>query len=513
MTFFELSTKMLFANFRRYRLYFLCNVFSIVLFYCMASLFTNQSFMNGNVVDSSISSNIYAPSLFTGIFVALFIPYSYHAFMKNRKQEYGILMTLGMSETEVLANMLLENCVTAGLSLISGLILGTFVSFLFYFIIQQIIGLAGLRWYFNADSYKWTVILYGVTMLLTLVTGILGFLKTQLTDLMKEKFRAEKKGKSLPGLFAAGAVLVIVSVVIGYGHDPSNILLASMALMFAGLWLTINHAESAEQFIFKRNPDYRRRHILGISFVRQHDASRKMVGILAAWLIGFSVFFAGFCAISYPSFTENAIHYSPYDLVYSRIFGKNQAADSEIKNLLSQNGVSVKALKQVDYLRSGAFNLLSVSEADKNLNCNYQIPKGRFLTVFQYDLNDGYQHDPVAAQTIPFHCGHEELKLQSAGSSVRILFNQNPTFADYTLILNDADYGKIASESHDFWRGTMKLYSFHDWKNSEKGVNAVRNYLLEKNQGGINPSRNIIRQPPELKPTQLRNSPRNFLFF
>lgn len=64
MTFYDISMKMLTANLRRYRLYFLCNVFSVALFYSFAAIFTNKSFMNVRIVDSLISSNIYAPSIF-----------------------------------------------------------------------------------------------------------------------------------------------------------------------------------------------------------------------------------------------------------------------------------------------------------------------------------------------------------------------------------------------------------------------------------------------------------------
>lgn len=485
MTFYDISMKMLIANFRRYRLYFLCNVFSIALFYSFAAILTNKPFMNIRIVDSAISSNICAPSIFAGIFLVLFIPYSNNAFLRNRKYEYGVLMTLGMSEREVLVNMLLESCVIAGLSLISGLVLGTIISFAFYFIIQQVIGISALRWYFNADSYKLTAVLYCLTILLTLVTGILGFMKMQLVDLMKERFRAELSGKSLPGIFIAGVVFVIVSVlvmVMGYSYGNTDMWFISLGLMFAGLCMIMTQAEIVGQFFAKIFPDYMKKHIMEISFVRQHRKSRSRVGIIAAWLIGFSIFFIGLCAVMYPGLLHNAMTYSPYDLVYSRVFGMNQVEDNEIERLLNGTGVSVKTIKQVEYLRGRGSNLLPVSEVNEKFHCNYQIPEGEFLTVFQYDLNDGYVHEMISPERVGFNCDHETIELKSAGSDVRTLFNRNPTFADMTLVLNDADYRKIASKSHEFWAGIMKLYSFDDWKNSGKGINAVQKYLLEKNQ-------------------------------
>jgi putative ABC transport system permease protein len=483
MTFYDISMKMLTANIRRYRLYFLCNLFSVALFYSFAAIFTNKSFMNTKVIDSMISSNIYAPSIFVGVFLVLFVPYSNNAFLKNRKYEYGVLMTLGMSEKEVLKNMLFESLVIAGFSLISGLFLGTIISFLFYFIIQHVIGISALHWYFNLDSYKVTSILYCVTVLLTLVTGIVGFVKTKLIDLIKDKFRAEGKRKLRPGIFVAGMVFIFVSVlvmVIGYKYS-NNTWLVSLGLMFIGLCMVITQVESAEGFIAKIFPDYMKKHIIELSFVKQHHKSRSRISIISVWMIGFSVFFVGFSIVFYPSIINNAMSYSPYDLVYSQVFGKNQVDDSEIKRLLNENGVSVKDVKHLDYLRNMAFNILPVSEVNKELNCNYQVSEGKFMTIFQFDINDGYAHKMDAEETVGIEFGDKKMELQSIGNDVRILFNGNPTFADKTLILNDADYHKIASQSREFWPGIIKLYSFDDWKNSEKGIASVQKYLMEKN--------------------------------
>lgn len=482
MTFYDISMKMLNANLKKYKLYFLCNVLSITLFYNFAALYTNKSFMDRNIVDYFISSNIYAPSLFTAVFLILFVPYSYNAFSKSRKHEYGILMTLGMSETEVLSNMLLENCIVAGISLISSLIMGTAVSFIFYLFIQNVIGIHGFKWCLSPDSYKVTAVLYGITILFTLVIGILKLVKMKITDLIKEKFRAEKKAKPLLCLFTAGAALIIISIIImAAWRSVSHMWFISLALMSAGLYMSITNAGSSEKYLIKIFPDYIQKHILEVSFLRQHSKSQSSTVTASTLLIGFCIFIAGVCAVTYPNNLHNAIAYSPYDMVYCQIFKMNQVKDSEIENLLNRNHVSVKKVKQANYLRSNAFNLLSVSEVNEKFNCHYQIPEGRFLMIFQYDLNYSRDYAVSSPSIVNFNCNNKIMKLQSAGSDVKILFNKNPTFADRTLILCDADYNKIASGCRDFWSGTIKLYSFDNWKNSQKGIDAVQKYLMQKN--------------------------------
>ncbi|HEX3026047.1 MAG TPA: ABC transporter permease, partial [Clostridia bacterium] len=396
MTFHEISKKMLLANFRRYTLFFYCNVFSVALFYCFSALFTNSTFMNPKIVDSMISSNIIAPSVFVGIFLLLSVPYSYQAFLKNRKREYGIFMALGMSHAEVLKNMLFESGVVAGLALGAGLILGTTVSVLFSCILCHVLGISALRWYLNADSYRVTTLFFGLTVLLLWAVTILGFFQTQLIDWMKGKFRAEKTGRASPVLLAAGAILIVVSILTvedsGKG-DVGSILLASLAGVFVGLWLIFANVRSMEPFLAARFPSFGKHHLVEISFVRQHLRSQRRIGAAAVGLIGFSVFFAGLCAAAYPSFMKNVKTYSPYDLVYCQTEGKNQADDASIKSLLSRNGVAVRSEKQVPYLRDTAFNLIAVSEANREFSCSYQVPAGKFITVFPYDLNDGYRRE------------------------------------------------------------------------------------------------------------------------
>lgn len=515
MTFYDISMKMLTANFKRYKLYFLCNVLSITLFYDFAALYTNKYFMNPDIVDVMISSNIYAPTIFAAIFLVLFVPYSYNAFSKNRKHEYGILMTLGMNETEVLRNMLFENCVIAVMSLISGLVLGTAMSFVFYFIIQKVIGVSTLCWYFNLDSYKLTAFLYIAAILFTLVTGILGFIRMQIADLIKEKFRAEKKGRPHMGMFTMGVVLIIISVlVISAGFNgTSGMWLISTAIMFAGFYMAAANIEYIEKHFAKITPGHMKLNILKMSFTRQHNKSRSIIIMAAALLTGFCIFFAGFCIEMYPSLMHDAFAYSPYDMVYCQIFKKNQAKDSEIKKLLSQNHVSIKAVRQVDYLRGRAFNLLPASEVNRKLNCHYQIPEGKYLMVFQFALNDGYGHTISPQKTVSFNCGSEEIKLQPSEYDIKILFNDNPCFADKTIILNDADYSKIASKSRDFDAGIIKLYSFGNWKNSQKAIDAVQKYLLNINTTGQLEQKHYYRASSRIESFTTAKQSAEFLIF
>lgn len=100
------------------------------------------------------------------------------------------------------------------------------------------------------------------------------------------------------------------------------------------------------------------------------------------------------------------------------------------------------------------------------------------MNLFQYDPEDGYEHNiqPVSTVTLS-----GDRKLQSVGTDVKILFNQNPTFADKTLIINDSDFEKLRADITG-GAGIANLFQFQNWEDSYAGVCEVKEYLHESNQ-------------------------------
>lgn len=475
MTFYDITMKMLRANFRRYRLYFACNVFCIVLFYCFAALFTNRSFMDFRVNDSMISSNVIAPSVFIAAFMLVFVPYTYRAFMKNRSYEYGVFMTLGMSERQALYGMLLENGVVAAASLLAGLVLGTAVSFGFLALVKSLFGALRLSWYFNAASYLWTAALYAAAMLLTLLAGAAGFARAKLTDLLREKFRAEKTGRSPRWLFPAGLLLAAASVPLMLLPGGTGLWGVGILVMAAGL-LMIIALPGAPAIRTRWAETFRQRHLLGVAFVRQHGKSGRHLCFFTLWMFAFTALFAGICLLLFPINRRYAFGYNPFDLEYAQDAGGSQVQGEEVSRLLQENGVTVISQKTLPFLGDAAFNLFPASELNKAFGCRYTVKSGEFVALFQYDLHDGYGHDISFPQMVFLPCGKKDLTLRPAGRDVRILFNPESLHAYKTLVLSDADYRKLASQSGGLWRQSISLYRFADWQNSAKGVAAVQAY-------------------------------------
>ena len=428
MTFFDISRKMLKVGFHKYRLYFLCNLSAAALFCCFAVISTNRTFMNGSIVNSSISNNIYLPFFLSAVFLIFFLPVSCQAFLASRKQEYGVMFSLGMSRKEAFENLLFENVLISVLALAIALVAGTVLSFLFFAVIIYAIDVHGVQWQFCPEAYKLTAVLYTVVVAVSFILNAGRLMLDKIGTLMKAQYRAEKIGK-------IGTILCRLA------------------------------------------PNYMTFHLVGLSFVRRHKKEWGLRYLLASLMIAVSVALAGICLTLYPAFLQDAKSYSPYDMVYSEIYGMNQVPLQDVIHILEKNGVVVEQIIRLPYIRDDVFNYFPVTEINRDFGCDYQIQEGQFLNFFQYDLEDGYEHNiqPVSAVTIS-----GDRKLRSVGTDVKILFNQNPTFADKTLIINDSDFAKLRADTPG-GAGIANLFQFQNWEDSYAGVSGVKEYLHENN--------------------------------
>lgn len=498
---------MLRSNYKRYLLYFYCNVFTIAVFNTFSTIYTNKDFMNPSLVNSMISSNIDAPMIFTAIFMFIFIPYSYSAFFRKRKSEYGILMTLGMTEREVLTNMLSENLTISFLSLITGMVGGTLLSLLFFGIIRNVIGISAVAWRLSFEPYAITAGLYLAIVVFTLALQMLGFVKMQITDMLKAKSHGEREVKASAVSLIFGCLMSIISVVLmlkRYSADPW-VLLISFGLMMAGVWLLIGYIKKVLTGR-QGNVD------AGKSFVIRHFRSYRMVTFIAVCLFGIGIFLLGLSIVSYPNLLNNAQSYSPYDLVYVQVGNMNEMTPASASELLSKYGVEVISSAEVPFMRNGAFNLFSASAVNRQTGSDYIVNPGEYLALYQYDLNDGYEHEMDTSGTISFDLSTGIRQLEYSGQDVRILFNHN-SFADKTLLLNDADYKEIEEQGSGYISGVIKCFTFINWRDSAQGLSALQETLSAQNHCVDASQEKYFKISSKLEEYQTAQQSASFLIF
>lgn len=144
MRFYEIAYKNVRGNLYRYVMYYLSNVFSVMLFFIFANFIFHPAIMSLNTSDSTmlfaISKGLEACEYIIIIFSFFFVSYSNSAFIKSRGREFGLLSLFGMTKGQVRKYVAYENIAVSLFSIIVGIVLGGLFSKLFFMMVESVLG-------------------------------------------------------------------------------------------------------------------------------------------------------------------------------------------------------------------------------------------------------------------------------------------------------------------------------------------------------------------------------------
>lgn len=476
----KLILKMIRYNKNAYKMYLYCNTFAVALFTALLSIYYNDSFTNNNKIDSSISSNVFAPTVLMGLFLILFIPYAYTAFLKGRKEEYAVFIVLGMTESEVIMNMFLECLIISIVGGFSGIVIGSGFSYVFLVFLDYIIGLHSVQWEYHIATYKITAALYVCVVIIILFINVLQIVKTEILELFKAKYKEEKRKKGSENKLLLGLGILCIGILLmmlGYDFNHTYVYFFWIGVSISGIALLICNFDILMDRFYKKSWK------ISLALVLQNIKSWRVVTFISVCLFGMLIFFLGSCIVAYPNSKNNAITYSPYDLFYIKYQDVNNIGRAQIEEILNKNEIFITEEKTVEVLRSATCNIINADEINEKLGQNYQMEEGEFIQLFQVEPNDGYEHDLYPLQSLSVDLkdnGDMQLKLKE--SSIRILFNSCKSLGDFTLIINDKDFNIIKMSSREYLAENAVMINFDNWRKSGPAIEELQN-VMEKSNG------------------------------
>ncbi|MGO4373201.1 FtsX-like permease family protein, partial [Paenibacillus sp. MCAF20] len=133
MTFRSLALSNIRGNWRSYSAFFLSSVFSVLIFYIYAAFLAHPDVVNGNIMAAAkVRRGMVFCEYLIVIFSFLFVLYSNSAFLKTRKQEFGLFSLFGMTKAQLRRLVIYENAAIAVLAIAVGIGLGMLFSKLFF---------------------------------------------------------------------------------------------------------------------------------------------------------------------------------------------------------------------------------------------------------------------------------------------------------------------------------------------------------------------------------------------
>ena len=186
----KLAFKNASKSIRDYAVYFFTLVLGVCVFYMFNSIYAQKDIM---VVTQTTAESMKALrqilsyiSVFVAVVLGFLIVYANNYFIRRRKKELGVYMTLGMSKRNVSMILMLETSFMAFTALVIGLLLGIFGSQMMSVFTAKIFeaDLSAYRFVFAPDAAVKSVIYFGVIFLVVMLLNTIAIGKYKLIDLL-----------------------------------------------------------------------------------------------------------------------------------------------------------------------------------------------------------------------------------------------------------------------------------------------------------------------------------------
>ena len=211
--------KLVFRNVKKsirdYSVYFFILVMGVCIFYLFNSIYDQKEIMEVTQTTNEsmqlLRRVLSYTSAFAAVVLGFLIVYANRFFIRRRKKELGIYLTLGMSRSKVSLILVLESCLLALAALVVGLVLGVFGSQVMSVFTAKIFeaDLTGYRFVFSPEAAIKSILYFGVIFLVVIVFNIYTVGKCRLIDLL---YGGRKNETNILPKFKVSLLLFVLAV-------------------------------------------------------------------------------------------------------------------------------------------------------------------------------------------------------------------------------------------------------------------------------------------------------------
>ncbi|MDT8716848.1 ABC transporter permease [Clostridium sp. 19966] len=493
MTFRDVAIKNFKLNLQKFFSYFLCSSFSIMIFFIYSSLLFNEN-LKKQSDHFAISMLFYITLTALAAFSVFFINYAHSAFMKARKKEFGIYLTLGMNSDDLKNIVNLENIIIVAASLLAGLITGVLFSRLFQMIVLKLLDIQNVAF---SLSYKCFLLTLGVFSIIFLMVIIISNLQTRNMDI-SELLKEGRKGKFTKGgkLKASGGIFMLLLSVIFLGvitqHEKlrSNgvIVIAYVFWCFLGTYITISNIGTA-YIDFIKGKSYYYSNILSITEISHKFTQNKKIIFVLSILSAMTITLVASPVSLYSLSSSIAEMNSNSNIEFVQLGNINKLSQQSFKELISKSNSSIESIKNTEFI---ALQLKEASVSEKYLNERPVVSEKTYnsVTGSQVNLKKGEALN-VLLDWLPGYHGIEPL------SNIKLSDGNNDTFdfkvtesihskwvasidsysTSSGLVISDEDYENIKKLAAQDDIGFFRSVKFDNWKNTKPLVDNLKSEL------------------------------------
>lgn len=179
-------------NRKTYVPYIFTGVLTVMMFYIIDALSRG-----GGITQNTLKTCLQYATGVIIVFAVIFLFYTNSFLIKRRKKEIGVYNILGMGKWHIARMMAVETILTAGISILGGLVFGIIFGKLMYLLLFKILhNSVDMQFSVNGTAIVQTVILFAGIFLLTYLYNILQIQLVNPVELLHGGNQGEKEPKS-----------------------------------------------------------------------------------------------------------------------------------------------------------------------------------------------------------------------------------------------------------------------------------------------------------------------------
>ena len=270
MSFNQITLKNLRMNIKHYGIYLFSLLLSIILYFSFTTLQFTHSINKNNAL-AIIKKGASVGSVFLFIIIVIFLMYANHLFIKRRTQEFALFQLIGLTRSNILRMLCIEQLTIFLITGVLGVMIGIFGSQLLLYIASKLMHLTiKLTIGFEPMALSLTLLLLIIAFTLILFQSYIFLKKRSILALMKDRRQTEATKVKITFLEVISGLLGIAMIVLGYYMATEMFgtfkqLTLSMTSPFIILFLTVVGAylffRSTVSLIFKSIKHFKHGHV------------------------------------------------------------------------------------------------------------------------------------------------------------------------------------------------------------------------------------------------------------
>ena len=287
----KLLTKFVFSGMQKNKKtlipYLLAGTMTVMIYYILQSL-AHCPYIYKDGVEAFYGAQIISILLeisgqIVAVFAAVFLFYTNQFMIRSRKKEMGLYGVLGMSKKNITYILAAESLINALISIVTGIMMGTFLNKLMLLILYKIINqppVNGL--FFSVEALKSTLVLFVILFAVSLIYNVASIRVGKPIALLQSDRTGEKEPKVKVPIFILG----IITLTAGYKLALSaksiggavNILFVSILLVVIATYCLFTAGSIFVLKCMKKNPKfyYKTKNFISVSnlmFRMKHNAA------------------------------------------------------------------------------------------------------------------------------------------------------------------------------------------------------------------------------------------------